>query len=167
MIRICEGCLQFWFPANCAATQYDRWTFYRKRFQNMAGGSKAVDMVCLTGDAAWLIEVKDYSVHCRTKPTDLLNEVARKVRDTLAGLAAACKNADDPKEKDFARRALDKQKWNVVLHMEQPPMQRRLGGPTIEPLDVATRLGRMLRAVDPRPRVLDRNSSDAVPWTVG
>ena len=166
MMRIHEGRLQFRFPVNCAATKYDLWAFYRKRFQSTAGRSKAVDMVCLAGNAAWLIEVKDYSVYPRTKPTDLPDEVAQKVRDTLAGLAAARKNADDPEEKDFARRALDKREWKVVLHMEQPPVQRQLLGPTVERPDVARQSGRMLRAVDPRPKVLDRNGCDTVPWIV-
>ena len=45
-----------------------------------------------------LIEVKDYRFHPRTKPIPLCDEVALKVRDTLAGLAAARVNVNVPLE---------------------------------------------------------------------
>ena len=95
MSEIKEGALTFSFPDHCETSEYDKWSFYCKKFQSMAGGSKAVDILCLTNGVAWLVEIKDYRIHRRTKPIDLWDEVAAKVRDTLSGLAAASANADD------------------------------------------------------------------------
>lgn len=47
MTVIEEGGLKFSFPTHCQATKYDAWKFYRKRFQATAGGSKAIDILCL------------------------------------------------------------------------------------------------------------------------
>ena len=89
MTEIEEGDLKFSFPDHCEAGKYDEWSFYRNQFQSVASGSKAVDILCLSDDAAWLIEIKDYRLHPRQKLIDIDDEVASKVRDTLAGLAAA------------------------------------------------------------------------------
>ena len=89
MTEIEEGDLKFSFPDHCQADKYDEWSFYRNQFQSVAGGSKAVDILCLSDDATWLIEIKDYRKNPRLKLIDIGDEVAGKVRDTLAGLAAA------------------------------------------------------------------------------
>lgn len=68
----------------------------------------------------WLIEVKDYRQHQRTKTLDFAQEIAQKVCDTLAELAAAQCNANDQKEQTFAQDALSRKKMRVVLHLEQP-----------------------------------------------
>ena len=51
---------------------------------------------------------------------DLIDELALKVRDTLAGLVAAAANAEDEREKKFAQDALRLDlRWRVALHLEQ------------------------------------------------
>ena len=117
MTEIEEGDLTFTFPDDCEVDKYDEWSFYRNQFQPVAGGSKAVDILCVSGDAAWLIEIKDYRQHPRTKPSDIGDELASKVRDTLAGLAAASSNANSRDERALARRALQRRRWRVVLHL--------------------------------------------------
>ena len=90
MTVIREGTLDFHFEATATASQYDAWAFYRRQFQNHCSlDNKAVDLVCRAGTVAWLIEVKGYRQHPRSKVIDLADEVAIKVRDTLAGLLAA------------------------------------------------------------------------------
>ena len=74
MTEIEEGGLTFSFPDHCEAGKYDEWSFYREQFQSAAGGSKAVDMLCIADDVAWLIEVKDYRHHRRAKAIDLCDE---------------------------------------------------------------------------------------------
>ena len=168
MTEIEEGDLGFSFPDHCEAGKYDDWAFYRNQFQSVAGGSKAVDIVCIAEDAAWLIEVKDYRRHPRTKPSDLGDELAGKVRDTLAGLAAASANANCQEERALARRALAaKRRWRVVLHLEQP-WGTRLRPRPVDVASVLTEmLGRKLKAVDPHPLVLDRETHRSdIPWTV-
>lgn len=167
--EITEGELTFSFPNGCEASKYDIWTFYRKQFQSVAGGSKAVDILCMAGGIVWLIEVKDYRQYPRTKPSDLGDEVAVKVRDTLSGLSAACANADSISEKDFARWAVETGAWRVVLHLEQssdPEQSTRLRPTAINPADVKLKLSQKLKAVDPKPVVMNTGLLVDVPWSV-
>ena len=166
--ELSEGSLTFSFPGHCTATWYDEWAFYRSRFQSVAGGSKAVDVLCLTDDVAWLIEVKDYRRHPRTKPSCLSAEVAAKMQDTLSGLAAASANANERCEQAMARRALAaKRRWRVVLHLEQPNVRSKLRPRPIDPAHVKQELKRSLKAIDAHPTVADRKRPPAgAPWTV-
>lgn len=165
--EIREGSLAFSFPERCAATKYDEWAFYRSQFHSVAGGSKAVDILCLAGKAAWMIEVKDYRRHRRTKPSCLSAEVAAKVRDTLSGLAAASVNANERCEQAMARQALAKRRWRVVLYLEQPNVRSRLRPRPIDPAHVKQKLKGSLKAIDAHPEVADRERPPAgAPWTV-
>ena len=168
MTEIEEGDLTFSFPDRCEASKYDEWSFYRNQFQSVAGGSKAVDMLCLDDNAAWLIEVKDYRHATRAKSIDLGDEVAAKVRDTLAGLVAASANANRDDERRFARRALAKRRWRVALHLEQPNVKSRLRPQPFDVADVVSRLrSRRLKAVDVHPVVSNLNPSRlGIPWAV-
>ena len=168
MTEIEEGALKFSFPDDCEASKYDEWSFYRNQFQSVADGSKAVDMLCIAGDTSWLIEVKDYRRHPRTKLIDLGGEVASKVRDTLAGLAAASANANRDDERRFARRALAKRRWRVALHLEQPNVKSRLRPQPFDVADVVSKLrSRRLKAVDAHPVVSSLNPPRAgIPWAV-
>lgn len=142
--------------------------FYRQRFQSVAGGSKAVDILCLAQDVSWLIEIKDYRQHPRTKPSDLGDEMASKVRDTLAGLAAASANADDQAERTFAEHALAKRRWRVVLHLEQQSVgTTRLRQQAISITDVLKKLRPRLKAIDVEPMILSLQTPGfGIPWTV-
>ena len=101
-----EGSLTFDFADVDSATKYDDWSFYRNQFNSAFGGTKAVDLILVKNDKTVLIEVKDYRQHRRTKTIELGDEVAQKVRDTLAGLVAAKCNANDANERRFARDAV-------------------------------------------------------------
>ena len=167
MMEIEEGDLTFSFPDCCKASKYDNWSFYRNQFQSVAGGSKAVDILCLEDDVAWLVEIKDYREHPRTKSIDLCDEVAIKVRDTLSGLAAASANANDADEQALARRALEMRRWRVALHLEQPNVASRLRPRAIDPASVNSKLRKGLKAIDAHPTVVDRQSlHPGTPWTV-
>ena len=171
MMQIEEGALTFSFPDQCEAGKYDDWSFYRNQFQSVAGGSKAVDVLCLAGGVAWLVEIKDYRQHSRTKPIDLCDEVARKVRDTLSGLAAASANANNPDEQALARQALAMRRWRVALHLEQPNVASRLRPRAIDPASMTSKLRKELKAglkaIDAHPKVVDRQRPHPdVPWTV-
>ena len=167
MMEIEEGDLTFSFPDRCEAGKYDNWSFYRNQFQSVAGGSKAVDILCLEDDAAWLVEIKDYREHPRTKSIDLCDEVAIKVRDTLSGLAAASANANDADEQALARRALAMRRWRVALHLEQPNVASRLRPRAIDPASMKSKLRKGLKAIDAHPTVVDRQRPHpGIPWTV-
>lgn len=164
MTTLVEGSLAFDFPSGWTVSKYDEWAFYRRQFGHVANGSKAVDFLCIDDGCAWLIEVKDYSLHAPTRPSELPREVATKVRDTLAGLAAAQANAADQAERDVASAAL-RRRWRVALHVEQPRSSSRLRPQTIDPASLAMTLRRTIKAIDAHPKVVDA-SSDRVPWRV-
>ena len=166
MRRFDEGGLRFEFDGD-EAGKYDEWRFYQRRFKDSCNGNKAVDFVYVEADRTWLIEVKDYRQHLRTKPGDLADEVAIKVRDTLAGLAAAKLNADDQDERRLARHALQKSKLRVVLHLEQPANPSKLFLRIVDPSKLKQKLKQKLKAIDPHPCVVDRNSlRPEMNWTV-
>lgn len=163
-----EGALTFTFPSD--ASQYDDWSHYRNQFISTCQGAKAVDLVFLGTVApttCWLIEVKDYRVHARTKPIDLADEIAAKVRDTLAGLLSAKWHAADADERQYARKLAHAAKVRVVFHLEQPAKHSKLRPKAIEPDKVVQKLKSLLKAIDPHPLVLDHtDASGRVPWTV-
>lgn len=163
-----EGELIFTFPTD--ASKYDEWSHYRNQFINTCQGAKAVDLVFLdTADQTicWLIEVKDYRVHARTKPIDLAEEIAMKVRDTLAGLLSAKWHATNSDERRYARKLTQATKVRVVLHLEQPAKTSRLRPRAIEPDKVLQKLKSLIKAIDPHPLVIDhRETAGKVSWTV-
>lgn len=163
-----EGHLTFEFPDDeTRVAKYDEWSFYRNQFQRVCGGAKAVDFVFVDGERTWLIEVKDYRHGPRTKTVDLADEIASKVRDTLAGLAACRCNANDAMEQQIANRALATAHMAVVLHLEQPTRPSRLFPPVADSGDLVQKLKQLLKPVDPHPRVVDRNSLHAsMRWSV-
>ena len=94
--------LKFDFPASWSASKYDDWNFYRNQFLLIGSGVKAVDLIALSPDTAWMIEVKDYRVHRRTKIVDIHQEFAEKVLHTLSALLPAKANARYLTENRFA-----------------------------------------------------------------
>ena len=164
---ITEDRLSFHFPAEVQATKYDDWSFYRNQFNAAFGGTKATDLIAIDGDTTWLVEIKDYRQHRRTKPIDLGDEIAIKMRDTLAGLTAAQCNANDIHEKRFARSALKAKKIRVVLHLEQPQKHSKLFPQAIDPVAVIQKMKQRLKAIDAHPKVVDQHSlKPNMSWTV-
>lgn len=141
----------FTFGDGWRVLKYDDSRFHRNQFQSFAGGSKAVDAVALspTGEC-WLIEVKDYRRHRRSKAESVFSEVAGKVRATLAGLATARLRANDPDERDFCHQAMRANVLRIALQLDQPNPPSHLFKQVIDPRTALTQLRRELRAVDPR-----------------
>lgn len=166
-ITISEGNLTLQFLNGWKVCKFDDWSFYRNQFQCVCGGAKAVDVVALSpAHCAWLIEIKDYSVHRRTKTIDLAEEVACKVRDTLAALFCAKVNANDSSEKGFAGEALASESLRVILHLEQPTKHSKLFPRAIDPANVKQRMSQLLHPVDAHPMVLEKAVMRGVAWTV-
>lgn len=162
-----EDRLTFTFPMGAQSSKYDAWSHYRNQFNSAFGGTKAVDMVYATADTAWLIEVKDYRVNPRTKAIDLADEVALKVRDTLARLVSARMHANDPDEKRLANALLRKRHLRVVLHLETPRRLSRLQPDPIEPSTVLQKLKQLIRSIDPHPAVVDQHTiTPGMNWAV-
>lgn len=147
-----EGNLTFHFPSGDSVAKVDDWAFYRGGFVSIPG-TKSVDFVCVHGDSCWLIEVKDYRFHHRTKTVPLWEEVACKVRDSLAMLAAARCNANNENEKTVAAHSLAARKWRVALHLEQPPTPSRTRPTCFDAASVSMKLRGIVRRIDPHPVV--------------
>ena len=151
-----EGRLVFNFPDDGSdVAKYDDWSFYRNQFQRVCRRAKAVDFVFVETARTWLIEAKDYRHQRRTKVVDLPCEVAAKIRDTLAGLAA-CRCTTT---KTSGHRG------SCLVDSEH--RCRTASGARIRPRNcfhVADRAGltqklkQLLKPVDPHPRIVDRQS---------
>jgi len=159
--------LGFDFPISWATSRYDDWGFYRTQFSIMWDGIKAVDLLALDSDrTAWFIEVKDYRSHVRTKPSELGDEVAREVFDTLAAMLPAKVNANDAEEVKMATAVLGAKKLRVVLHLEQPKKHSALRPRAIDPANVLQRLRRLLKPIDAHPIVAETTRMGALAWSV-
>ena len=176
-----EGQLQFTFKERWRASQFDRWSFYRKQFQkigrveNVCGkcnarsnqGIKAIDILAIQpGSCCWCIEIKDYRQNARTKSIDLADEVAIKIRDSLAAIFAAAARANEPAEKSMAQDSIACPRIRIVLHLEQPATPSSLFPRAIDPAKVRQRMKQLLKSIDPHPLVVDTSSANMVPWSV-
>ena len=167
MPTISEGELEFDFPEGWQVSKFDAWSFYRNQFQNVCGGTKAMDLLAIEENhCVWVIEVKDYRRNRRTKTIDLAEEVAFKVRDTLVGLFVAKIHANDADEKQWAINAGRCERLRIVLHLEQPASPSKLFPRAIDPADVQQRLKQLIKAIDPHPLVVESQRMSNVAWTV-
>ena len=169
MPTVIEGNLRFQFPAGWRTEKFDGSSFYRNQFQRVCGGAKAVDILALGPDrSAWFIEIKDFRAHPRQKSMDLVQEVAAKVRDSLAAVLPASVNANDAEEKEFARGALTSRSINVVLHLEQPAARSRLFPREFDLANVRQKLRQLLKPVDAHLKVVGSGTvrGREIPWTV-
>jgi hypothetical protein len=159
--------LQFAFPDGWHVSKYDDWVFYRKRFSRMLPEIKALDLLAMAHDkTAWLVEVKDYRINQRTKPSDLGEEIARKVFSTLAALLPAKINANEADEKQMAGIMMRARKLRVVLHLEQPAKHSKLRPRAIDPADVQQKLRQLLKPVDAHPLVVEMARMGMLQWKV-
>jgi hypothetical protein len=167
MPSITEGALTFQFPEGWLIAKFDAWNFYRNQFQQVCGGAKAIDMFAIASNhCVWAIEVKDYRGHPRAKTIELTDEVACKVRDSLAALVAARVNANDEGEKRMSSAALACNRIRVVLHLEQPAKHSKLFPRAIDPAQVTQKLKQLLKAIDPHPQVVAIGRPGDVGWSV-
>lgn len=168
MPTVTEGKLTFEFPAGWDVAKPDGWSFYRNQFLKVCNGTKAVDVLALEpGEAcAWYIEVKDYRRHVRAKTVDVADEIACKVRDSLALVAAAQARANDDEERAHAARALRARNIRVVLHLEQPPTHSTLFPRKIDLANTQQKLRQRVRGIDPHALARERGSMAGCGWTV-
>ena len=157
-ITLTEGRLTFYFQGVNLATQYDNWQHYRNQYSSACGSSKAVDFIVCKNHEVWLIEVKDYRRNTRSKEIGLAEEVALKVRDTLAGLVSAQFLAATAQERSNAKAALLQRKLRVALHLQQPKNSNRLFPRVYNPTNLTLKLKQQLRFIDPHPLVIDTTS---------
>jgi len=167
MMRLEVDGLTFTFSAGWSADKYDDWSFYRNQFGKMRDGIKAIDLLVLDPDnTAWFVEVRDYRRHPHTKPSELGDELSRKVFDTLAALLPAQVSANEEPERQMASAILRASRLRVVLHLEQPAKHSRLRPRAINPADVAQKLRRLLKPIDAHPVVAETDHMRGLGWRV-
>lgn len=173
-----EGQLSFDFPDAWHVCRLQDTSFYIRHFQGFCGqagggGCKEMDFLAYdpVGRVLWLIEVKDYRVEQRTKPIELSDEVALKVRDSLALLRVApirdlaTSDAGRLQAGDFAQRSGQATTVRVVLHCELPSSPSRLFPGIRDRANLQQKLATTMRSVDPHAVFVDK-SSKRLPWTV-
>ncbi len=158
--------LSFSFPDSWQVTKYDGWEFYREHFAKQGDGIKAVDLLAIliaipNGIGAFLIEAKDYRHPdaLPVLPSKLADDVARKVRDTLAAVLPARLNAQVEAEQSFANSVLACRTLTVVLHVEQK-------SDAIDLAELKQKLRGKLRAVDANPKIVSKTQMQNLAWTV-
>jgi hypothetical protein len=141
---------QFSFPPEWNTLKYDDSLFYRNVYSRVHDGLAAVDIVAIQRDPdtevdrkVVLIEVKDYRhPNLRTKkPSELVEEVLRKVTSTLSGLAVATRRASDSAEQSIASRSQASTEVHVILHCENPAV------PIVDPSELAIKLAARLKPI--------------------
>lgn len=190
MPSVAVGSLTFTFPNGWSVNQLDEWAYYRRQFLDLGNNVRMVcnrcsvqlrckecntakiasmrccDLVAIGTNTAWLIEVKDYRQQRRTKAIDLPDEIALKIRDSLAVLLGAKMRANEAVEKTFAANTVACSDLRVVLHLEQPVTDSKLFPRAIDPSKVLQRLKQIVKAIDPHPVVAEINEMHNLPWTV-
>jgi len=167
--------LRFDIQANFDGQKYDDWVHHRQVLQPQ-GSYKAVDLVVArfqqAPPAVWLVEAKDFRV-IRNPPEPsnlkgLAETMAKKVEDTLRGLADAAGAAEQENEKGLAIRAMNAQSRRIVLHLEPHAGPHSSLFPTKFSASVHQKLKQLVRQIDPKPLVLNiANTGRAgVPWGV-
>jgi hypothetical protein len=167
MNNLPEGKLEHRFPPSWVASQYDRWPFYLEHFKGACGGNKAVDFLAQDPKATlWLVELKDYRVHSRTKQIAVVDEVASKVRDSLAGVVAAAKWPSHHAHTKSAQLYLSAKRLRVVLHYEQSRTSSKLFPRVHDLSTLQQKLKQLVKVVDAHPLVVDLASAGSLPWEV-
>lgn len=155
--------LTFTFPEHWMVSKFDEWKFYRNQFVKQIDGIKAVDGIAVSPERwAFLIEVKDYRHLDPERPSQLPLAIANKVLYTLAAMLPAKLQAVEEEEKRISAAVLKSVKIRVIVHIEQPirPI------PIVDVADVKQKLQRLLRAIDPHPKVVSMNNLHGLAWAV-
>lgn len=158
--------IRFTFDDGWLVSRWDETAFHR-RFSRVGAGTKACDLVAIPpdGDDLWLVEVKDYSVHPRTKQMSLETEIGEKAKGTLSGLWAAWGRANVDEERELARRARRRKNIRVVLHLEQRAVPSRLYPDVKLAADLRMKLKQAVHPIDPHALISSSDRPGNVAWT--
>ena len=172
---VVDKTLTFDFDPHVEAEIFDGWDHVTKHWTQRRN-KKLIDVVSVEsvsgGDTAWLIEVKDFRViNGPPKPSNIATldqTVAKKVQDSLLGLADTAANGAKSSEKAHAANTMAATSRRVVLHLEPHVGAHTALFPTGFPASVLQKLKTLVAHIDPNPLVLDisRTARAGVPWIV-
>jgi hypothetical protein len=75
-------------------------------------------------------------------------------------------NASEIAESSFAEEFLKGNQLHVVLHLEQPKTHSKLFPRAIDPLDIQQKLKKLIKPIDPHPKVVESTRMRGLAWTV-
>ncbi|MEY4243342.1 MAG: hypothetical protein RLZZ245_927 [Verrucomicrobiota bacterium] len=159
-----EDRIRFEFPDGWEVLRPEKASYYTRRFQSFAGGCKEMDFILFdpVNRVLWFLEVKDYTTNPRIKKQCVFEEIAEKIRDSLALLLAGSVR-EDPSNggvRSFMDVCAIPNAIKIVLHLEQPLKPSKMfPGVKIE-ADATQKLRAKVKAVDPRARVSSTSSTD-------
>lgn len=100
-----EGRLRFSFSGDWRVLRWDKHPAYERGLRRVTE-TKAVDFIGHHRGTVWFIEVKDFRGYATENKArlgqPLADEVADKVRDTIAGLTWACEREEVDREHDLS-----------------------------------------------------------------
>ncbi len=168
MATLHESNVDFTVAAGWLAQRYDATTWYRKHF-NACEDSAAMDFLVIDeqGTVLWMVEVKDFTqIAPDQQRPSLAKVVAKKARDTLAGILAGATRAGVDEERAFFARAARVPLIRVHFHCERPTHGSRLYRSLPDLADLKQTLRRLVRPIDPRVEVADvAHPALSAPWT--
>lgn len=162
-----EDRIRFEFPDAWKVLRPEKASYYTRHFQNFAGGCKEMDFILFepANRVLWLLEVKDYTTNRRLKAQCVFEEIAEKVRDSLALLLAGSVR-DDPSNggvRSFMDFCAIPNDIKIVLHLEQPSKPSKMFPGVKIDADATQKLRAKVRAVDPHARV-SSTSTTGMQW---
>lgn len=128
MPTVTEKGIRLDFPADWAVVKYDDTDFYRQRIAGRMQQVRGVDVVGYRPAAPGqllLIEIKDYRVSslvAEQRVSDLRQTVLQKALNTLSGLYAAQRIANEELRTVVAGILQSELHIEVVLFLERPPL---------------------------------------------
>lgn len=159
--------LVFEFQDGWNASKCDDWVFYKQKFERMGNGIKCLDILAISPEkVAYLIEAKDYRIHNRTKPSDIIDEVCAKLLCTLAMLLPAKLNAAEPSERHLCEQVLDAKEILIVLHIELPPPRSRLDVIKKDPSLIRMKMRERFSPIGRYAKVASMEQMSGLNWTV-
>lgn len=159
-----ENRIRFEFPDGWKVLRPEKASYYTRHFQNFAGGCKEMDFILFepANRVLWLLEVKDYTSNPRTKTQCVFEEIAEKIRDSLALLLAGSVRGDSANGgvRSFMDVCAIPNDIKIALHLEQPSKPSKMFPGVKIDADATQKLRAKVRAIDPRARVSSTSSTD-------
>jgi len=165
-VKIEEGNLKFFFEFD--AIKFDDSQYYQKHFKEITNNIKAVDILAVNNSVGYLIEIKDYT-HPKTKPlkqSDLIEAIICKVISTLAAILPMKIYAANPAEREIANLFSKISQLNIILHIEQSPLNSKIKQSLWNPQHIQIKLKERLKPIDAHPKVVSKENLKGLPWTV-
>ena len=160
-----ESGLCFEFDEDLEVIKYDEiGGSYREQLLRCFNGLKAVDFICKRQSELWLLEIKNYAEHDRTKSGSVVDEFLEKVRDTFTGITTLCL-ISNRKDKRHYLSLLKAKHIHLVLHCDFKK-QMKTRDLLTKQRTLQEQLRKKLRFIDSHVKVTCiQNPAKRLPWS--